>query len=161
MRENLLCGRWECAEINIVIYDIHEDYVTSILQKKYIPLIFRKLIAKGYKIIEKTGYYPCVFWVKSLVEPPYEYPAHMVLATIVSIVPPDGIDEEVITFGYHQLYAVPLPLTTDTKVVNGAEVTFPQNGEHYTASISNTVKNRVNRPFRSQMENDIKPLLPI
>lgn len=38
---------------NIVIYDIHEDYVTSILQKKYIPSLFRQIIAKGYKVIEK------------------------------------------------------------------------------------------------------------
>lgn len=38
---------------NIVIYDIHEDYVTSILQKKYLPKIFRKIVAKGYTFIEK------------------------------------------------------------------------------------------------------------
>jgi len=38
---------------NIVIYDIHEDYVTSILQKKYLPTFLRKGIAKGYTILEK------------------------------------------------------------------------------------------------------------
>lgn len=37
---------------NIVIYDIHEDYVTSILQKKYLPKPIRNLIAKLYKLFE-------------------------------------------------------------------------------------------------------------
>jgi glycosyltransferase involved in cell wall biosynthesis len=38
---------------NIVIYDIHEDYVTSILQKKYLKKPIRKLAAKIYKSFEK------------------------------------------------------------------------------------------------------------
>src|SRR5690625_602108 len=38
---------------NIVIYDIHEDYVTSILQKNYMNPFLRKLIAKIYKVMEK------------------------------------------------------------------------------------------------------------
>lgn len=38
---------------NVVIYDIHEDYMTSIRQKSYIPPIFRNLIAKLYKLVEK------------------------------------------------------------------------------------------------------------
>lgn len=38
---------------NIVIYDIHEDYVTSILQKKYLNAFVRKLFARMYRIVEK------------------------------------------------------------------------------------------------------------
>lgn len=38
---------------NVVIYDIHEDYVTSILQKDYLPTPVKKLIAKMYKLMEK------------------------------------------------------------------------------------------------------------
>ena len=38
---------------NIVIYDIHEDYVTSILQKQYLIKPLRKIIALMYKLIEK------------------------------------------------------------------------------------------------------------
>ncbi|MBS3679300.1 glycosyltransferase [Ornithinibacillus massiliensis] len=37
---------------NIVIYDIHEDYVTSIMQKDYMSKPVRKIIAKTYKLIE-------------------------------------------------------------------------------------------------------------
>jgi glycosyltransferase involved in cell wall biosynthesis len=37
---------------NIVIYDIHEDYETSILQKDYLIKPLRKLIAKLYKFSE-------------------------------------------------------------------------------------------------------------
>lgn len=37
---------------NTVIYDIHEDYVTSILQKEYMSPFFQKLFAKMYKTME-------------------------------------------------------------------------------------------------------------
>lgn len=38
---------------NVVIYDIHEDYVTSILQKEYMSMPMRKLVAKIYKWVER------------------------------------------------------------------------------------------------------------
>ncbi len=38
---------------NTVIYDIHEDYITSILQKDYLPGPFKKMIAAAYKYMEK------------------------------------------------------------------------------------------------------------
>ncbi len=38
---------------NTVIYDIHEDYITSIMQKDYMPRPVRKVIASLYKYIEK------------------------------------------------------------------------------------------------------------
>ncbi len=34
---------------NHVIYDIHEDYITSMLQKEYLPKPIRKFVAKLYK----------------------------------------------------------------------------------------------------------------
>jgi glycosyltransferase involved in cell wall biosynthesis len=37
---------------NIVIYDIHEDYETSIMQKEYVKKPLRKLLAKSYRFIE-------------------------------------------------------------------------------------------------------------
>jgi|SRR5699024_1596992 len=37
---------------NIVIYDIHEDYVTSMMQKEYLAKPLRKLFAKSYQFIE-------------------------------------------------------------------------------------------------------------
>lgn len=37
---------------NIVIYDIHEDYVTSMLQKPYLAKPFRIFFAKTYRFIE-------------------------------------------------------------------------------------------------------------
>jgi glycosyltransferase involved in cell wall biosynthesis len=39
---------------NIVIYDIHEDYETSIMQKAYLKKPIRQLIAKIYRAIEKV-----------------------------------------------------------------------------------------------------------
>lgn len=38
---------------NVVIYDIHEDYVTSILQKEYLNKPMRKWMARIYKFFEK------------------------------------------------------------------------------------------------------------
>lgn len=38
---------------NHVIYDIHEDYITSMLQKKYLPKPVRKFVAKVYKKMEQ------------------------------------------------------------------------------------------------------------
>ncbi|OLO42333.1 glycosyl transferase [Alkalihalophilus pseudofirmus] len=38
---------------NIVIYDVHEDYETSIMQKEYIAKPLRKLVAKTYRLLEK------------------------------------------------------------------------------------------------------------
>lgn len=38
-----------------VIYDIHEDYVTSIRQKSYIPGLFRNLFAMAFGFIEKVA----------------------------------------------------------------------------------------------------------
>lgn len=38
---------------NVVIYDIHEDYVTSIMQKEYMRTSVKKVIASTYKYMEK------------------------------------------------------------------------------------------------------------
>lgn len=38
---------------NVVIYDIHEDYETSIMQKEYIGKPIRRFIAKTYTFLEK------------------------------------------------------------------------------------------------------------
>lgn len=38
---------------NVVIYDIHEDYLTSILQKDYLNKTIKKVIAKLYKVVER------------------------------------------------------------------------------------------------------------
>ncbi|HLS35013.1 MAG TPA: glycosyltransferase [Bacillota bacterium] len=38
---------------NTVIYDVHEDYVTSILQKDYLPKFLRHIFAKVYTWMEK------------------------------------------------------------------------------------------------------------
>jgi len=40
-------------ENNVVIYDIHEDYVTSIMQKDYMNRPLKKAIATAYKYMEK------------------------------------------------------------------------------------------------------------
>lgn len=38
---------------NVVIYDIHEDYITSILQKDYLPEPVKKIIAALYDVLER------------------------------------------------------------------------------------------------------------
>src|SRR5690625_6448025 len=39
---------------NMVIYDIHEDYITSILQKDYLNKPIKKVISKIYIMMEKN-----------------------------------------------------------------------------------------------------------
>jgi len=36
-----------------VVYDVHEDYELQILNKKYLPFLTRKLVAKLYKLLER------------------------------------------------------------------------------------------------------------
>lgn len=38
-----------------VIYDVHEDYITSILQKGYLPGLLKKLLAFGVSVVEKIA----------------------------------------------------------------------------------------------------------
>ena len=38
---------------NVVIYDIHEDYITSILQKDYMAMPIRKMFATVYRLMER------------------------------------------------------------------------------------------------------------
>ncbi len=39
---------------NVVVYDIHEDYITSILQKDYLPKPIKHIIAKVYTLMENV-----------------------------------------------------------------------------------------------------------
>lgn len=118
----------------------------------------KELISKGYRIIEKTGYYPCVFWIKEFSLPPYNYPPHMILATTVSIVPPEGSDEDVVSFGYYQMYAVRLPQTTEDKNIDGNIVTVPSDLAPYKKAISVPVKNQVNKLFRENIDRNVRQL---
>ncbi|WP_035177823.1 glycosyltransferase [Alkalihalobacterium bogoriense] len=52
--ELLLVGFLLKRKSNVVIYDIHEDYETSILQKTYIAKPLRTFIAKAYRFVEKV-----------------------------------------------------------------------------------------------------------
>src|SRR5699024_7551091 len=51
--ELLWVGKRLKRKDNVVVYDIHEDYVTSILQKTYLNKSFREMAAKMYTILEK------------------------------------------------------------------------------------------------------------
>lgn len=51
--ELLFVGSLLKKKHNIVIYDIHEDYVTSILQKQYLNKPLRMIVAKLYRFLEK------------------------------------------------------------------------------------------------------------
>lgn len=118
------------------------------------------LIAKGYRILEKTGYYYVVFWIHDFVNPPYEYPPHMILATIVSIVPPAGSNESVVSFGHQQMYAVPLPMeTSKITLENGEVVEVPDHLENYLKGITEPIKAEVSQIFRKQITDKASALL--
>jgi hypothetical protein len=118
----------------------------------------KDLISRGYRIIEKTGYYPVVFWIGELNEPPFEYPPHMVLATMASIVPPEGSDEEVLSFGYYQMFAVTLPETTSVFEVEGVKLTFPDSLYSYIQAVSDPIKAIVMPQFREKLVDSLTQL---
>jgi hypothetical protein len=43
--------------------------------------------AQGYQVVEKTGFYPTVIWIRNLAE--QGFPAHMAIASAVSVIAPD------------------------------------------------------------------------
>lgn len=114
----------------------------------------QKLISQGWKIVEKTGYYPCVFWVRSLAKA--GYPQHMVHATICSLIPPDG--KEPITFGHAILTAVAPTPATQTINVGGQSLVFPEETEAY-GTYSRQVKSKVDRQFRQNLVQFVKQQL--
>lgn len=113
----------------------------------------KELIAKGYKIIEKTGYYPCVFWVRDQFNPPHNKPPYLVIATMVSIVPPEGSDDDVVSLAHYQRYAVPLPKTLSERDIAGEHLVFPDDTSVYTKTVSDPIKARVDTPFRNSMRD--------
>lgn len=64
----------------------------------------KSLMSRGYKIYEKTGYYPTVNWVSELAEE--DFTVHMALSNIVTIVSPEG---EVQTFYQSMNFIMPWP----------------------------------------------------
>lgn len=132
--------------------DFEHDFTHSALGKS--------LIARGYRIVEKTGYYPVVYWVQDFADPPFEYPPHMQVSTIVSIVPPVGSAEEVVSLGYYQLYALRLPETTSNLEIDGVKLVVPDVLAPYVTSISNPIKSVVNPKFRKQIEDKVRGYYP-
>src|SRR5699024_110610 len=50
----LLPAAWLLKRKNhVVIYDIHEDYVTSIMKKDYLSDTVNEIVSSGYKLIDK------------------------------------------------------------------------------------------------------------
>jgi len=110
----------------------------------------QSLIRKGYRIFEKTGYYPGVTWVSALAE--QDYPVLLVLATVVTILSPEG---EVKTFWMYHNIEVPVPW--ETIVENG--ITFPnEEGKWYKRYISRII-GKLRRNFRKEITRKVSKAL--
>jgi hypothetical protein len=75
-----------------------------------------QLQQQGWHIIEKTGYYPCVFWLENLGN---IYPMHLALSTVVSLIPPDS-SEPITLYGFINVEVAPPP-TSITDEASGIQ----------------------------------------
>lgn len=76
----------------------------------------KALIAQGYKIYEKTGSFPSVYWMPKLAE--QGFPPHLVMLTTVSLVSPTG---KRTSFVYYEIVHMPYspdPADAEGDVVN-------------------------------------------
>lgn len=107
----------------------------------------KELRRKGYQIYEKTGYYPAVTWIRYLAE--QGWPTVLVLATIVTIVTPEGA---IHTFWYNVNTEVVHPWESITE--EGVE--FPDEwAKGYKAYVA-MYKSVLDRTFREVMVTEVK-----
>lgn len=106
----------------------------------------QRLIDLGYKIVEKTGYYPGVTWVRALAG--QDYPVILVLATVVTVISPEG---KVDTFWKYHNIEVPIPW--ETVVENG--IRFPNEEGRWYKRFINRIIGRLNRNFRTELSRQI------
>jgi glycosyltransferase involved in cell wall biosynthesis len=57
--ELLLLAPWLRASGAEVVYDIHEDYITGLRQKRYLPAWLRPLLAQGIGLFERVFSFSC------------------------------------------------------------------------------------------------------
>lgn len=113
------------------------------------------LIAEGYNIYEKTGYYPCVMYPRGLAED--GFPPHMVMATIFTVESPDG---ELHTFYHHLLVEVSVPVPTWNPVApNGQVLVFPNEFDPAYTKYADQVKLRFADIFRAELEEKVRAKL--
>jgi hypothetical protein len=114
----------------------------------------QELIDKGWKIIEKTGYYPCVYWVASLAQ---DWPMHMVLATVVCCYNPQTGQQ--LTFDHNMIIAVADPKETQEFDTPQGKLAFPNEWGKDYASYALNVKKRFATLFRSECEAAVRARL--
>ncbi len=113
----------------------------------------QELISKGWKIVEKTGYYGSVDWVEKLAKE--GYPIHMSMSTIVTLIPPDG--SKPISFSHNLNTEVSFPTATE----DFYGLSFPGIGitnKEYTEYIL-AVKAKVASQFRAECEKIVRQML--
>jgi hypothetical protein len=122
-----------------------------------------QLRKQGWEILEKTGYYPVVFWVEDLANGNRaKYPTHMTFSTLVSLIPPTASNKQPITFSYYKNIEVVFPtekvkdLSTGLSIPNDWNALISPNYlDNYLASVKkvNSVK------FRNEVAAHLKTLI--
>lgn len=116
-----------------------------------------KLRAQGWDIYEKTGYYPAVYWVHGLAEPPLNLPVHMSLCTIVTLV--NSQTGEVISFDHHINVAVAYPNSIDERLREETGIAFPDEWSPAYVKYTNIVKDKYARIFREELSTAVAKAL--
>lgn len=113
------------------------DFATTPLAKA--------LRAQGYKIYEKTGYYPTVFWVEDLAD----IGPHMSLTSIILVESPKG---QVQSFSFS--WNIPLPVVSESVVED--RIHFPAYERKPYKDKVKLVFKLAGKEFRAEMEEIIR-----
>ena len=118
------------------------------------------LISKGYRIVEKTGYYPCVYWVSAFADPQNPIPPHMVMCTIFSIISPEPENKVIGTFAHQRLFKVRLPIEKSATTINGEKVEEPnEHDPSYTVAYIRPIKQQAAKLFREECTRSVLDVL--
>lgn len=113
----------------------------------------QKLISDGCNIIEKTGSYGCVYWMKNIAE--QGFPPHATFLTSVSVEMPDG---RLKTFVYYELVEVPFSYehaVDPDGMVNG----WPDEDSDGYIRFFNELSSKIGSGFRARMSTEVSKYL--
>lgn len=123
----------------------------------------KQLRKDGWQILEKTGYYPVVFWVMDLANGKKgSNPPHMTFSTLVSLIPPKNSTKDVLSFGYYKNVEVAAPpkrtadLSTGLSVPNDWKVDV---SPVYLQDYLDQVRKESAAEFRKGLAQQVTPYL--
>jgi hypothetical protein len=116
---------------------------------------FGKNLQPDWDIYEKTGYYPCVYWVKELTDA--GWPIHMVMATVVTL--RNKQTGQIVSFFHHKIIETTYAKANQTLATDQGQIQFPDEFDpFYKQGYTVPVKQKFANKFRSEMSDFVTQL---